>query len=441
MYFVNIAKIIQVILEHQNRMSKQVVLNVLFIEIVLIGVAFALHGGNGIDSESQLFDELSEQFINQTHQTYSKHLHDIERYRTTLDRIFSSVGAKDDKTIASELEIAAVLENLHADIVKVNIQALEAINSYFMCLKTIIASREQLATTTATHRLKKRALNSDIVNEIADLAINITSRTMQSSQTNFNSLYTLIVKLKDTFRSLYAHDINALSECERVTDLLTEMLGNYENKVLILVHEALLSLSQKIHMHLFNAQATDSASSSYRQHQQHQQQQQQQANTVAAYFFHNTEYVNKQRELDRLRDDQIKEQRKALLQNQVKMEEMRREIDHQKERAHQLELNALRNQQQQQQQQQVGTQSCAKCISRDEKDRKRIEALRLVHDELRSGSPRVRALNKWRLLANDWQRLNATGARLLATDLLECVSSFYRVESLFDSAYNELNTL
>ena len=48
--------------------------------------------------------------------------------------------------------------------------------------------------------------------------------------------------------------------------------------------------------------------------------------------------------------------------------------------------NSNRNQQQQQQR-------CAKCISHDEKDR------------------------------------NATGARLLDTDLLECVSSFYRVES------------
>ena len=81
------------------------------------------------------------------------------------------------------------------------------------------------------------------------LGLNFTIETIQKTQCNFKLLLVTVDTLRAQLRSVLSNDTDSLDECIKLVELMKRSIINFETKMLVTIHEAVLNLHQHLHLY------------------------------------------------------------------------------------------------------------------------------------------------------------------------------------------------
>ena len=194
--------------------------------------------------------DLGASLINRTQANFVERLIVIDQVEVLVRRLLE----RHEPTKLAEA--GAILGKLKNDIKQIGVDAVREINTCFYSLNTILHGVNHPPPVSQQQRQKRNAE----VKRINELGLNFTIKTMEQTQTNFKELIILADTLDRQLSELLGGNEQKqqsallLAETRRSIGNMKELLANYETKVLVVIHEAILTLNQHVHLYKLSAE-------------------------------------------------------------------------------------------------------------------------------------------------------------------------------------------
>ena len=178
--------------------------------------------------------ELSMELSTQIHRAFVQRLMIIDQLETVVNGTLAQGGGK---WLGDALRMLSVLRE---DIKHTGVKVLAQVHACYFQFNLILHESKRAINSS---RSSARRSVSDVVNE---MGLNFTILTLEQSQANYKTSLQLIDKLDEKLRELLADDPESLDMCRPILDELKSMVATYENRMLMIIHETILTLNQII---------------------------------------------------------------------------------------------------------------------------------------------------------------------------------------------------
>ena len=178
--------------------------------------------------------ELGSQLSTQIHRLFIQRLMIIDQLETVVNAALANSGGT---WLPSSLRLLGVLRE---DIKRTGVRMLADVNVCFFELNLIVHDETNSIVISHSARRSVSAAN------VNDMGLNFTILTLEQSQANYKASLQLIGQLDEKLHKLLSHKSSALDKCRHVLAKLKSLVAEHENRMLMTIHEAILTLNQHI---------------------------------------------------------------------------------------------------------------------------------------------------------------------------------------------------
>ena len=193
----------------------------------------------------RLDHRLGAEFATQIHNDTLYRLAIIDQIENILIKLLS----KDEPRLTASRQI---LSKQKADIKEISLEALNAVDTYILKLKSILIDSK--------NKIRKQQRKRRNAKQISQLGLNYTIEVMETIHRNIEALFSSLSSLENELENELMDDEKALSEANEIVENMKDMLMNYHSKVLETTHKAKLDLDEIIHFLNKNYQSDNPSS-------------------------------------------------------------------------------------------------------------------------------------------------------------------------------------